>query len=126
MVNEYGSILGLITFGDILRSVFEDVEDTDEAQKEITEREDGSWLISGSLPLDEFADHMEIGRLTVEDRAGMNTFGGFVMAKIGAIPSEGQHFVWKWMRFEVVDVDDRRIDRILVSQIKDKEEKDRI
>ena len=116
VVDEYGAIQGLVTFGDILRSVFEDVEDTPEEEREIMKREDGSWLISGSLPLDEFMDYMEIGRLNEKERTGMNTVGGFVMAKLGAVPSEGQHFEWRGLRFEVVDMDSRRVDKILVSR----------
>jgi len=116
VVDEYGAIQGLVTFGDILRSVFEDVEDTPEEEREIMKREDGSWLISGSLPLDEFIDYMETGRLDEDERAGINTVGGFVMAKLGSVPSEGQHFVWKGFRFEVVDMDGRRVDKILVSR----------
>ncbi len=116
VVDEYGAIQGLVTFGDILRSVFEDVEDTPEEEREILKREDGSWLISGSLPLDEFMDYMETGRPDEKERAGINTVGGFVMAKVGAVPSEGQHFEWRGLRFEVVDMDGRRVDKILVSR----------
>jgi magnesium and cobalt exporter, CNNM family len=116
VVDEYGAIQGLVTFGDILRSVFEDVEDTPEEEREIMEREDGSWLISGSLPLDEFTDYMETGRPDEDERAGINTVGGFVMAKLGTVPSEGQNFEWRGLRFEVVDMDGRRVDKILVSR----------
>jgi putative hemolysin len=116
VVDEYGAIQGLVTLGDILRSVFEDVEDTPEEEREIIKREDGSWLISGSLPLDEFTDYMETGRPDEEERTGINTVGGFVMAKLGAVPSEGQHFEWRGLRFEVVDMDGRRVDKILVSR----------
>lgn len=117
VVDEYGAIQGLVTLDDILRSVFEDVEDTPEEEREIIKRDDGSWLISGTLPLDEFIDYMEIIIPDQKERTGMNTVGGFVMAKIGAVPSEGQHFEWKGFRFEVVDMDGRRVDKILVSQI---------
>jgi putative hemolysin len=119
VVNEYGAVLGLVTLDDILRSVFEDFEDTEEGGREITVRDDGSWLISGSLPLDEFTDYMEAGGLTEEERTGINTVGGFVMAKIGAVPSEGQHFEWRRLRFEVLDMDGRRVDKVLVSRIRD-------
>ncbi len=116
VVDEYGTTQGLITFGDILRSVFEDVEDTVEGESDIVEREDGSVLISGNLPLDEFMDYMEIGRFTEKEQARMNTLGGFVMARLGAVPSEGQYFVWKGLRCEVIDMDGRRVDKVLVSR----------
>jgi putative hemolysin len=74
------------------------------------------------LPLDEFIDYMETGKLTEEEQAGMNTVGGFVMIKLGAVPSEGQHFLWKGLRCEVVDMDGRRVDKILVSRIKGNKE----
>ena len=119
VVDEYGTIHGLVTFDDILRSVFEDVEDAPEGEKEIVEREDGSWLISGSLPLDEFLDYIEAGKLSEEERTDMHTVGGFVMEKIGAVPTEGQHFLWRGLRFEVVDMDGRRVDKILMSRVKD-------
>jgi putative hemolysin len=116
VVDEYGAIHGLVTFDDILRSVFEDVEDAPEGEKEIVEREDGSWLISGSLPLDEFLDYIDAGKLSEEERTGMHTVAGFVMEKIGAVPTEGQYFVWRGLRFEVVDMDGRRVDKILMSR----------
>ena len=119
VVDEYGTTQGLVTFGDILRSVFEDVEDMVEGEKDIVKREDGSLIISGSLPLDEFMDYMEIGRLTEKEQAGMNTLGGFVMARLGTVPAEGQYFVWKGLRCEVVDMDGRRVDKVLVSRQND-------
>lgn len=115
VVDEYGAILGLVTFDDILRSVFEDVEDAAEGERDIVEREDGSWLISGSLPVDEFMAFMEL-KVSEEERGGMHTVGGFVMTRIGAVPSEGQFFEWQGLRFEVVDMDGRRVDKILVSR----------
>lgn len=121
VVDEYGAIQGLVTFGDILRSVFEDVEDTIEGGKDIIKREDGSLLISGSLPLDEFMDYMEIARINEEEHKGINTVGGFVMAKLGAVPLEGQYFVWSGLKLEVVDMDSRRVDKILVTRINDED-----
>jgi putative hemolysin len=117
VVDEYGAIQGLVTLDDILHSVFEDVEDAPEKEREIVNREDGSWLVSGSLPLDEFMDYFDITRPDEKERSGMNTVGGFVMTKLGTVPSEGQHFEWKGLRFEVIDMDDRRVDKILVSRI---------
>lgn len=116
VVDEYGTTQGLVTFGDILRSVFEDVEDDVEGESDIVKREDASLLVSGSLPLDEFMDYMEIGSLTEEEQAGMNTVGGFVMARLGTVPAEGQSFVWRGLRYEVVDMDGRRVDKLLVSR----------
>jgi len=117
VVDEYGAIQGIVTLGDILGSVFDDVEDMPEGEREIIEREDGSWIISGSLPLDEFMDYMDIVEPDENERTSMNTVGGFVMAKIGEVPSEGHYFEWKGLRFEVIDMDGRRVDKILVSRV---------
>ena len=119
VVDEYGAIQGLVTFDDILGSLFEDVEVAEEGRQGITEREDGSWLMVGTLPLDEFADFLDMGPISEKERAGMNTLGGFVMTKIGMVPFEGQHFNWKDLRFEVVDMDGRRVDKVLISRKKE-------
>ena len=116
VVDEYGLVLGLVTYGDILRSVFENGEDTFSEKRDVVKREDGSWLIAGSMPLDEFFDFMEIKRQSKEEHFGMNTVGGFAMAKIGAIPKEGRHFLWQGLKFEIVDMDGRRVDKILVTR----------
>jgi len=60
---------------------------------------------------------MEVGEIGEGEQTGMNTVGGFVMTKIGTVPSEGQHFMWRGLRFEVVDMDGRRVDKILVSRL---------
>ena len=119
VVDEHGSIQGLVTFDDILRSVFEDVEEAGEENKDLVKREEGSWLAAGSMPLDEFLDAMEMENIPEEEKWGMNTLGGFVMAKLGVLPSEGQSFAWDGLKFEVVDMDGRRVDKVLVSRIKD-------
>ena len=60
---------------------------------------------------------MQIRKLSEEPHIGMNTVGGFAMAKIGAVPKEADHFLWKGLRFEIIDMDGRRVDKILVSRM---------
>jgi putative hemolysin len=64
-------------------------------------------------------DYMEVGEMDEEDQMGKNTVGGFVMSKIGTVPVEGQHFEWRGLRCEVVDMDGRRVDKILVTRMED-------
>ena len=109
-----------------MRSVFEDVEDEVDGEKDIVKREDGSLLVSGSMPLDEFIDYMEITGLSDKEHAGINTVGGFVMAKLEVVPSEGLYFIWKGLRIEVIDMDGRRVDKILVSRIDGNKETDEL
>jgi putative hemolysin len=120
-VDEYGALQGLVTFEDILRSAFEDVEDAPGGQKEIVEREDGSLLVAGSLPLDEFFEYLETDPPGEDERKGMNTMGGFAMAVTGSLPAEGQVFQWRGWRFEIVDMDGNRVDKLLVSKIEEPE-----
>jgi putative hemolysin len=82
------------------------------------QREDGSWLLDGLLAIDEFKDLLDLDSLPEEDRVGYQTLGGFVMSQIGSIPATGQHFEWADFRFEVMDMDGRRVDKILVTPIK--------
>jgi putative hemolysin len=118
VVDEYGSVAGLVTFDDILESIFADVPDADnEEYKPIIEREDGSLLIDGMLPIDEFADALRLPRLHGDELHGYQTVGGFVMQRLGTLPIEGRHFEWNGLRIEVVDMDGRRVDKVLVTRL---------
>jgi putative hemolysin len=115
VIQEYGDIEGLITLNDILEAVVGDIssrDDTDHPQA--VEREDGSWLLDGMLPIDELKDILHIRALPEEARDAYNTLAGFVLLNLGHIPREGEHFEWDRFRFEVMDLDGRRIDKVLV------------
>jgi putative hemolysin len=117
VVDEYGMVLGLITYGDILRSVFDNLESPSTGWRGIVEREDGSWLVSGNLPFDDFLEFFSMPRIDEEDLKRISTVGGFALIKIGTVPEESQHFSWRGLRVEVVDMDGRRIDKLLVSRL---------
>lgn len=117
VVDEYGMVLGLVTYGDILGSVFDDLAPGADGKRGIVEREDGSWLISGNLPFDDFLAFFSFSRVDEEELKRVNTVGGFVLAKIGTIPEESQLFLWRGLRVEVVDMDGRRVDKVLVSLV---------
>lgn len=122
VVDEYGMVLGLITYGDILGSVFDELESDTSGKRGIVEREDGSWLVSGTLPFDDFLAFFSISRVDEEDLKRINTVGGFALIKIGMVPEESQHFTWRGLRVEVVDMDGRRVDKVLVSRLLSGEE----
>ena len=117
VVDEYGMVLGLITYGDILRSVFDDILDTSAGPRGIVQREDGSWLVSGNLPFDEFLTFFAITKVEEEELKRISTVGGFALTKIGMVPVESQHFTWRDLRVEIIDMDGRRIDKVLVSRL---------
>ncbi|HWQ05100.1 MAG TPA: hemolysin family protein [Longilinea sp.] len=118
VIDEYGGLLGMVTLYDILTAIVGDIPtegETDEPQ--VVQREDGTWLLDGLLAIDEFKDLLDLPDMPEEDHVGYQTLGGFVMSQIGSIPSAGQHFDWENYRFEVMDMDGRRVDKVLVSPV---------
>jgi putative hemolysin len=111
--DEYGSFEGLITTGDILEAITGTfVEEADE-EPAMVQREDGSFLVSGWMPVDEFADHMGIPR---EEAGDYETVAGLVLHQLRRLPALGDHFTLHGWRIEVIDLDDRRIDKLLVQR----------
>jgi putative hemolysin len=115
VVDEYGVIQGLVTLNDILIEIVGDVP-TVEGQEDpqVVRREDGSYLLDGMLAVDEFMELFEIEELRSQDRGSYQTLGGFVITHLGRIPTAADHFEWQGMRFEVMDMDGNRVDKVLV------------
>jgi len=114
--DEYGAFEGLVTPADILevtRGVFK--SDAGGEEPDAIERDDGSWLLSGAMPVDEMADKLGI-RLPL-DRS-YETVAGFVLVHLQHIPKIGEHMEANGWRFEVVDIDGRRVDKVLASRVK--------
>ena len=112
--NEYGSFEGIITTGDILEAITGDFLEKHE-EPDMVLREDGnSWLVSGSMKADSFCDTLKLPRETAGD---YETVAGLVLHHLNRIPELGDHFITGGYRFEVIDLDDRRIDKVLVSRL---------
>lgn len=110
VVDEFGGVQGLLTINDILEEIVGQLE---EEEPQATQRQDGSWLLDGMLEVDEFK---EIFNLSVLPHEGeYETLSGFVMTSLGHIPQTADHFEWNNMRFEVIDMDGRRVDKVLVT-----------
>jgi putative hemolysin len=115
VVDEYGDFEGIVTLTDILETLVGDIASPgEEADPAVVTREDGSWLIDGMTALDEVKDVVGLRSLPGEDSGDFHTLGGFVMAQINRIPKIADHFAVNGYRFEVVDMDGRRVDRVLV------------
>lgn len=115
VVNEYGSIEGIITLHDLTESVFGDIlEENDTEEEEIVRRQDGSLLVEASMNIGDFMEEMNI--LSYEDieSEDFTTLGGLAMFLIGRIPKTGDTFDYKNLQFEVVDMDRGRVDKLLV------------
>ncbi|WP_129670888.1 hemolysin family protein [Candidatus Chloroploca sp. Khr17] len=118
VVGEEGGVEGLVTLEDVLEEIVGNIEDEfDEPEPEfIVSREDGSWLIDGRLPTDDLKALLEVDELPDETIYRYDTLAGLVITLLGHIPTTGDHVEWDRWRFEVVDMDGRRIDRILLSK----------
>ena len=119
IVNEYGELQGLVTLHDVMEALVGDIGAIDEeADADIARREDGSWLIDGGVSVDRFRQAIELeDQLPEEDTGSYNTVAGFVMLQLGRVPQVADHFEWGGLRFEVVDMDRNRVDRVLVARI---------
>jgi putative hemolysin len=116
VIDEYGGVLGIVTLFDVLEAMVGGISERGEpVVPDAIQREDGSWLVEGMMRIDNFKNLFHLDTLPGEDRAGYQTVGGFIMAQIGAVPVEGQHFSVDGWRFEVVDMDGMRVDKVLVA-----------
>jgi putative hemolysin len=116
VLDEFGASQGLVTFNDILQSVFGAMPSLGSNEEVmVVRREDGSWLLDGYLPIDELHEAIDTREVTAREAAGSQTLGGFVMAQLGTVPAVGQRFTWNDFEFEVVDMDGRRVDKVLVT-----------
>jgi putative hemolysin len=115
VMDEYGDTQGVITLRDVLEVVAGDItEASTEEPPRAFRREDGSWLLDGMLSPDDFRELFNVDHLPGEADNLFETLGGFVMAHLGRIPVVGDRFEWNDIRFEVVDMDGRRVDQVLV------------
>ncbi|MEY3774746.1 MAG: hypothetical protein RLZZ129_1526 [Verrucomicrobiota bacterium] len=119
--DEFGTVQGLVTLKDVLEAIVGALpEPGQRSQAAVKQREDGSWLIDATLAIDELKELLRVtGELPHEDTADFQTLGGFVMTHFGRIPAAGDHFTWNGWRFEVMDMDRHRIDKMLVSRAPD-------
>lgn len=125
VTDEYGSIQGLITIHDIMASIVGGIPSAGHPPESAAiHREDGSWLLDGMLPIDEFHDLIDAGTLPGEGRGYYQTLGGFVMMYLERTPNAGDRFVWDKLRFEVLDMDGYRVDKVLVTPVPGRTEKE--
>ena len=116
VVDEYGGIEGLLTHHDILEAIAGDMPlGKTPPEPKAVQRKDGSWLLDGMLSIDEFKEIFHLDSLPGEKKDTFQTLGGFIFTQMGRVPSASEQFEWNGLRFEVVDMDGKRIDKVLVS-----------
>jgi putative hemolysin len=115
VVDEYGIVEGIVTPTDILGAIAGELPDTSEdAAQSAVRRDDGSWLLDGMIGIDE-AERL-LARKGMRGDEDFETLAGFVLSRLGQIPQIGDSFAWDGLSFEIIDMDGRRIDRIMVSE----------
>ena len=118
VLDEYGGVEGFVTLYDVLESIVGEIPlDEHDKEQDVVQRSDGTWLVDGLIPIDELKEIMRVDELPEESQAGFQTLSGFVMNQLGRIPKTGAIFEWDHWRFEVVDMDGHRVDRVLVTDI---------
>ncbi|MDB5883389.1 MAG: domain protein-like protein [Ramlibacter sp.] len=115
VVDEYGVVQGLMTPHDLLEAITGELQPVAQAEAWATQREDGSWLLDGSMPVAELKARLEIRELPEEDRGRYNTLAGLLMSVSGTLPAAGERIDCCNWRFEVIDLDGKRIDKVLAA-----------
>ncbi|MEN4041117.1 MAG: hemolysin family protein [Anaerolineaceae bacterium] len=118
VLDEYGGVLGMVTLIDILKALVGDIPTADDAfEPLVVRRPDGSWLIDGLMRVDELMELLDLDALPDQERVGYQTLGGMIMSLSGEIPTTGQSLQALGYQFEVVDMDGRRVDKVLVTPL---------
>ncbi len=120
VTDEYGGVEGLVTLNDLMEAIVGDLPSLENPDDPTAvQREDGSWLLDGLLSLDEFrdillSDEISLPEIQTDD---YHTLGGFVIYSLKRIPRSGEHFEWNGLKFEVMDMDGTRVDKVMVSKV---------
>jgi putative hemolysin len=116
VVDEYGAVQGVISERDLLEAITGEFGTQADEDSWAVQREDGSWLMDGLIPVPELKDRLELKDLPEEDRGRYNTLAGMIMLLLGRLPNTADHVEWLDWRFEVVDLDGKRVDKVLVTR----------
>ncbi len=117
VVDEYGAVQGVITERDLLEAITGEFGSTADEDAWALRRPDGGWLLDGLIPVPELKDRLEIKELPEEDRGRYNTLAGMIMLLLGRLPRATDAVLWDGWRFEVVDLDGKRVDKVMVTRI---------
>jgi putative hemolysin len=117
VVDEYGEVLGLVTLQDVLEAVTGEFNPHNQEDAWAVQREDGSWLLDGLIPLPELKDRLGLKSLPEEDKGRYHTLSGLMMWLLGRLPQTGDIANWENWRLEIVDLDGKRVDKVLASRL---------
>lgn len=117
VIDEYGEVQGIVTLQDLIEAITGEFNPRDPATSWAMRRDDGSWLLDGHIPLPELKDRLELSETPEEERGRYHTLSGMLMLLTGRLPSEGDTVEWEGWRFEVVDMDGKKIDKVLAMRV---------
>ncbi len=127
VIDEYGGLEGLVTFTDIMRAILGELPDNrGNSESPVVAREDGSWLVDGMYAVDEFKDTFAIKELPDEEDASYQTVGGMIMSMLGRVPATGNKVRVGDYHIEVIDMDGRRVDKVLVMRAAGEDNAERV
>ena len=115
MVDEYGEVLGIVTLRDVFEAITGEFRSASAEDQWAVRRDDGSWLLDGLIPVPELKDRLELKELPEEER--YHTLSGLLMMLLGRLPQTGDKADWGGWRFEIVDMDGKRIDKVLAAPL---------
>lgn len=117
VLDEFGAVMGLVTLQDVLDAIVGEFGPQVSEEALAIAREDGSWLLDGLMPIQVLAERLELKAVPDDEKASFQTLGGMIMRLLGRVPRTGDIAEWLDWRFEVVDVDGKRVDKVLASRI---------
>ncbi len=116
VLGEYGQTLGIVTVQDVLEAIAGEFKSHPSEEPWAIQRDDGSWLLDGLIPVGDLKDKLELKTLPEQEKARYNTLAGMLMLLLARLPRTGDHIDWDAWRFEIVDMDGKRIDRVLATR----------
>jgi putative hemolysin len=116
VIDEYGEVQGIVTLQDLIEAITGEFRPRDPATSWAVQREDGSWLLDGHIPVPELKDRLQLATVPEEDRGRYHTLSGMLMLLTGRLPREGEVAQWEGWRLEILDMDGKTIDKVLASQ----------
>lgn len=119
VIDEYGEVQGIVTLQDLIEAITGEFHPRNPDTSWAVQRDDGSWLLDGHIPIPELKDRLGLDAAPEEDRGRYHTLSGMLMLLTGQLPHEGDKAQWERWRFEIVDMDGKRIDKVLASPLRD-------
>jgi putative hemolysin len=117
VVDEYGEVQGLVTLQDVLEAVTGEFKPRDQKDAWAVQRDDGSWLLDGLIPIPELKDRLDWKAVPEEDKGRYHTLSGLMMWLLGRLPQTGDKTAWEGWELEVVDLDGKRVDKVLATNL---------